>query len=238
MISIEMHSDLLFEQLFESESSTYTYLLADAKSYEAVIIDPVKETTERDIEVIQKLGLKLLYILETHLHADHITGADELRKKFGAKTGISQAAKVTCADLQLTDGQNISFGKFNLKAMTTPGHTNSCMSFYLGDRVFTGDTLLIGGCGRTDFQEGSAEKLYESVTQKLFTLPPDTIVYPAHDYSKKTSSSIEIEMKTNPRLGNSKTKEEFLKIMNTLKLSLPKKIHEALPANLACGRMA
>jgi sulfur dioxygenase len=229
-------ADIIFHQLFESESSTYTYIIADAESKEAAIIDPVLETVNRDLQLIQELNLRLLYILDTHVHADHITGAGELRTKSGAKTGISALAGVECADISLEDGQELMLGKKKITVIATPGHTNTCLSFYFEGIVFTGDTLLIRGTGRTDFQEGSSEKLFSSVTEKLFILPDQTKVYPGHDYKGFTSSTIGLEKAFNPRLGNSRSKEDFTKIMNELKLANPKKIHEAVPANLNCGK--
>lgn len=227
---------MIFHQLFEKESSTYTYLLADPITKEAVIIDPVLETVARDFKLIQELGLKLVYILDTHIHADHITGAGELRKLTGAKTCVSQGARVDCIDVTLKDEMVLSFGQYQIKVLETPGHTDSCISLYCHDRVFTGDTLLIRGNGRTDFQQGSSDRLYDSIHQKLFKLPPETKVYPAHDYNGLTSSTIEIEKKLNPRVGGQKTKAEFIEIMKNLKLAQPKKISEAVPANMACGK--
>lgn len=233
-----MHSnDIHFFQLFESESSTYTYLIADKKTNEAAIIDPVIETFDRDRKLIEDLDLKLMYIIDTHVHADHITAANELRKCKGAKTAVSVGAGVQCVDINLEDGQELLLGDKTIKAIATPGHTDSCMSFYFEDRVFTGDTLLIRGCGRTDFQQGSNEKLFHSVREKLFQLPEDTIVYPAHDYRGFTSTTIGLEKKFNPRLKLSNSFEDFKSIMNELKLAYPKKIDAALPANLACGNI-
>lgn len=229
-------STMLFYQLFEAESSTYTYLLGDRDTKEAVLIDPVQETVERDLRLLADLGLKLLFILETHVHADHITGADSIRSRTGGKTGISRQAAVRCADMLLQDGQILAFGQHSLKVLETPGHTPCSLSFYCGDRVFTGDTLLIRGTGRTDFQNGSAEDLFHSVRQRLFTLPPETSVYPAHDYKGHTVSSIAEEMQHNPRVGMQRSLAEFLKIMAELKLPPPKKINEAVPANLLCGK--
>jgi sulfur dioxygenase len=227
--------DLLFFQLFEKESSTYTYLLADSATKEAVIIDPVLETLERDLLLIEELGLKLSYILETHVHADHITSAGEIRRKTGAKIAVNSAYGLTCADRGLTDGDTISFGRHQLKVIHTPGHTKGCTSYHLGDRVFTGDALLVRGCGRTDFQGGSSETLFHSVREKLFTLPDETEVYPAHDYKGFTKTTIGAEKKFNPRLNLSLGQTEFLTIMANLKLQYPKKIDEAVPANLLCG---
>lgn len=226
---------MIFYQLFEKETSTYTYLLGDPKSKEAVLIDPVIETVERDLKLINELDLKLLYVLDTHIHADHVTSAGEIRKRLGIKTGVSQGAHVDCADLTLKEGSEIKFGSYTIKVFETPGHTDSCVSLYCSDRVFTGDALLIRGNGRTDFQQGSSDRLYDSVHKKLFTLPPETKVYPAHDYNGQTVSTIEMEMKHNPRIGIKKTKAEFIEVMKNLKLDEPKKIHEAVPANLACG---
>ena len=234
-MSAQPGSPLLFQQLFEKESSTYTYLVADRDTREALLIDPVYETVDRDLKLIDELQLKLVYVLETHVHADHVTAASELRKRRGAKTIVSKGAQVSCADRQVGDGDEIRLGRFVIKAIETPGHTDSCVSYHLDDRVFTGDALLIRGCGRTDFQQGSSEKLYESVTKKLFRLAPETVVYPAHDYKGFTSSTIGDEMRSNPRLGTSKTQADFVKIMSELKLEQPKKIQEAVPANLACG---
>lgn len=227
----------LFQQLFEAETSTYTYILGDSETKAAVIIDPVYETAERDWKILNEMGLKLTYILETHIHADHITGAGILKQKSSAKTALSKDARVECVDQALKDGDEIRFGAYSLKAITTPGHTNSCMSYYGQGMVFTGDTLMIRGCGRTDFQEGSSSRLYQSVTEKLFTLPPETVVYPAHDYKGITSSTIGIEKKFNPRLGGGNTEADFSKIMSELKLSEPKKIAIAVPANLRCGQV-
>ncbi len=227
----------IFYQLFEHESSTYTYIVADPVSKEAAIIDAVLETVERDLKLIEELGLKLKYVLDTHVHADHVTGAGEIRKRTGAKTALSELAKVACVDIPMKNGQELFLGDKKIKAITTPGHTDSCISFLFDGRIFTGDALLIRGCGRTDFQQGSADRLFESVREKLFALPDETQVYPAHDYKGQTSSNIELEKKFNPRLGISKSREDFIKTMSELKLAHPKKIHEALPANLACGNI-
>ncbi|MBC7658844.1 MAG: MBL fold metallo-hydrolase [Chitinophagaceae bacterium] len=227
---------MLFHQLFEAESSTYTYLLADRDSGAAVFIDPVIDTIERDLKLLDEYGLTLKYIVDTHVHADHITAADELRKRTGAQTCVSRHASLPCVDIELKEGQSLHFGPYEIGVLETPGHTQCSLSFTLGDRVFTGDTLLIRGCGRTDFQNGSAELLYKSVREKLFVLPPATRVYPGHDYKGQTSSSIEMEQRFNPRLKDGITLEEFVRIMSLLGLPVPKRIHEALPANLACGK--
>ncbi len=230
-----MSSGTLFFQLFEHESSTYTYIIADKVTLEAAIIDPVLETFKRDLELLKELNLKLKYILDTHIHADHITGANELRRITGAKTAVSHLAKIDCADINLIDNQELKLGDKIIKAIATPGHTHSCISFYFDEKVFTGDALLIRSCGRTDFQQGSSEVLFKSVREKLFTLPDDTIVYPAHDYKGFTSSTILLEKKFNPRLNLLKSYSEFKKIMDELNLPYPKKIDASLPANLECG---
>lgn len=230
-----MNSNLIFHQLFEKETSTYTYLLADAETREAVIIDPVVEMVDRDLQLIADLNLKLKLILDTHVHADHITGSGELRKKTGAKVGVSSAYDLACPDLHIEDGQEIRFGAHTIKAIHTPGHTSGCLSYQLGNMVFTGDALLVRGCGRTDFQEGSSEKLFHSVRDRLFSLPEDTIVYPAHDYKGFTKTSILLEKRLNPRLNTNISKDRFIEIMAGLKLAYPKKINEAVPANLQCG---
>lgn len=232
-----MRASSLFYQLFEHESSTYTYLIADPSTKEAALIDPVLETVDRDLKLVEELGLTLKYVLDTHVHADHITGAGEIRARTGAKSAVSEGAHVGCVDISLCDGDDLFLGGLKITAVATPGHTDSCMSFIFDGRVFTGDTLLIRGTGRTDFQQGSSEKLYQSVHEKLFKLPDETQVYPAHDYRGQTVSTIGLEKKFNPRLGAGKSKEEFIKIMSELKLANPKKIHEAVPANLACGKV-
>lgn len=229
--------DVFFYQLFESQSSTYTYLIADKETREAAIIDPVWETVDRDLKLIRELGLYLMYILETHIHADHITGASEIRKNTMAQTAASALAEIDCVDILLEDGRILPLGNKNIKAIATPGHTNACMSFLFEGMVFTGDSLLIRGTGRTDFQEGSASKLYDSITQKLFSLPDETKVYPAHDYQGFTNTTIALEKKLNPRIGGNRTKEDFQKIMRELQLTAPKKMHVALPANAGCGNL-
>lgn len=231
---------LIFHQLFEKDSSTYTYLLGDATSREAILIDPVLEMVDRDLKLIADLELNLTTVLDTHVHADHITGAGAIRDRMKGqtKTALSRSAGVACTDLPLDDGQELKFGSHLIRVITTPGHTNSCLSFYVpsGKMVFTGDALMIRGAGRTDFQQGSSDLLFDSVTRKLFSLPGETKVYPAHDYNGQTSTTIESEIKLNPRLGGGRTKEQFRKVMSELKLALPAKIHEALPANMSCGK--
>lgn len=228
---------VIFHQLFEKESSSYTYLLADPLTREAILIDSVLETVDRDLKLIAELGLKLLYVLETHIHADHITGSSEIKKRNGALSIVSKKAGVCCADIELSDGNEVKFGRFTLRVLETPGHTNESLSFYCEGMVFTGDSLMIRGTGRTDFQHGSSAELYESIYKKIFTLPDETRVFPAHDYNGMLSSTIKSEKQFNPRIGNNKSQEEFIQIMKDLKLADPKKIHEAVPANLACGQI-
>lgn len=239
--SVRLYSGLmesgapLFRQLFESESSTYTYLLADTDTREAVLIDPVLETVDRDLKLINELGLKLILAVNTHCHADHITGTGLLKKKvFGLKSCISKHSGAT-ADILLSEGDRIAFGKHCLMVRETPGHTDGCVTYVTGDQsmAFTGDALLIRGCGRTDFQQGCPKRLYESVHKKIFTLPGQCFIYPAHDYKGQTVSTVCEEKKFNPRL--TKTQDEFVNIMNNLNLPKPKKIDIAVPANLVCG---
>lgn len=231
-----MNSAILFRQLFDPESSSYTYLLADRKTKQGILIDPVKEQFERDIKLIQELGIKLKYVLDTHVHADHITSTGLFKAKFPAlKSVFGAAAEVSCADISIADGDELHFGSYAIKALATPGHTAGCTSFYAEGMVFTGDTLLIRGCGRTDFQQGDAEQLYHSVQQKLYTLDDETLVYPAHNYNGLMVSSIAEEKRFNPRLALDKSQSEFIDIMHNLNLAAPKKIGIAAPANGRCG---
>ncbi|HAD99638.1 MAG TPA: Zn-dependent hydrolase [Gammaproteobacteria bacterium] len=226
---------LFFRPLFEKESSTYTYLLADSDTKEAIIIDAVAETQQRDIGLIEELGLDLKYIIETHVHADHITSSCPLKQKFvNAQIVLGETNPVACADVLIKDGDNLQFGQYDITAMSTPGHTDGCMSFIVGDKVFTGDALLIRSCGRCDFQGGSAEKLFDSIS-RLFTLPDETYVYPAHDYGGRTVSSIWEEKAFNEMIGGGVDKAEFVRRVNAMELSLPAKIHVAVPANQVCG---
>lgn len=232
---MDLGERMILRQLFESESSTYTYLLADTDNKEAVLIDPVLETVDRDLKLIDELGLSLKLAVNTHCHADHITGTGLLKKRVsGLKSAISKQSGAT-ADILLSEGDKITFGKHCLTVRETPGHTDGCITFVTGDQniAFTGDTLLIRGCGRTDFQQGCARTLYESVHLKIFTLPEQCLIYPAHDYKGQTVSTVGEEKKFNPRL--TKTLEEFMDIMSNLNLSKPAKIDIAVPANLVCG---
>lgn len=230
-----MRKNLIFRQLFDYETWTYTYLLADRESGEAVLIDTVKEQAERDLGLLSELGLKLKYVLDTHVHADHVTGAAKLREATGAKTGVSRAGGVAAADLQLEDGQELSYGPFRLKVLATPGHTNTCLSFYSEGMVFTGDTLFVRDVGRTDFQQGSNENMFRSIREKLFALPGETLVYPGHDYHGHQLSTIAEERDHNPKVGEKNTYEEFRAQMEAMKLGPPKRLHIAVPANLRGG---
>lgn len=228
---------MLFRQLFDSDSATYTYLLADEKSREAVLIDPVREQFERDLQILEDLELKLVHTIETHVHADHVSSSGMLRQRLGSRSVMSIHGGAGCADHLVEDGDHVRFGEHRLEARLTPGHTNGCVSFidHEGRRAFTGDALLIRGCGRTDFQQGNAGTLYDSITTKLFTLDGDYAVYPGHDYAGRTMSTIDEEKRLNPRLGNGNTKAQFVQIMASLRLPEPKKMHLAVPANLECG---
>lgn len=228
---------MLFRQLFDLESSTYTYLLADEATREAVIIDPVLEQVERDLRLVRELELTLLYALDTHVHADHVTANGTLRQRVGAKTVLSERAGVGYADVYVKDGDRLRFGRYELEVRETPGHTSGCVTYVTGDRrmAFTGDALLIRGSGRTDFQQGNAHTLYRSVHEKIFALPDDCLLYPGHDYQGRTVSSVGEEKKHNPRLGGGRSEAEFVDIMQKLELAYPKKIDIAVPANLYCG---
>ena len=221
-------------QLFDAASSTYTYIVFDETSRDAIIIDPVDVQLERDLATLRQFGLKLCWTVETHAHADHITSAGQLAELAGAKTAAPQGCGIDTAAVQLKDGDTLQFGGEQLKALHTPGHTAGSMSFLWRDHVFTGDTLLINGCGRTDFQSGSAEALYHSLTQVLFALPDTTTVWPGHDYQGRTHSSIGAEKTGNVRVAG-KTQAEFSAIMAALHLPKPRRIDEAVPANLSSG---
>lgn len=221
-------------QLFDSESSTYTYLLVDPHSGDAVIIDPVDHQLERDLAAIRVQNARLVWVIETHAHADHITSAGQLIEHTGAQAATPAGCGIQPAARQLQDGDTIEFGEEKLTAIHTPGHTAGSMSFLWRNHVFTGDTLLIDGCGRTDFQSGSADALYTSITERLFSLPPETIVWPAHDYKGRTHSSIGHERAHNSRLAN-RSRADFVALMDALHLPKPRRIDEAVPANLWLG---
>lgn len=228
---------MLFRQLFDTETSTYTYLLADEETREAVIIDSVRDQVERDVQVANELNLKVLYSLETHIHADHVTGSGVLRHRLGLKTVTSKHGGADCSDLHVDDGDVIKFGKHAIEVRATPGHTDGCLTFVVAHEkmAFTGDALLIRGTGRTDFQQGSPQKLYRSIKDKIFSLPDDTTLYPGHDYKGRMSTTVGEERAHNPRIKDGTTEAQFTEIMNNLKLAKPKKIDEAVPANLHCG---
>lgn len=230
---------MLFRQLMDPETSTWTYLLADEETREAVLIDPVIEQVERDLTLLKELDLKLAWALDTHVHADHVTALGTLRERTGCRTGISaRAGTAGCSDALLREGDRVSFGRYALEVLETPGHTDGCVTYVTADRamVFTGDALLIRACGRTDFQQGDARTLYRSVRGKIFSLPDGAMVYPGHDYKGRTASTVGEEKRWNPRLGLARSEDEFVGIMANLKLAYPKKIDVALPANLQCGR--
>ena len=231
---------MIFRQLFEPLSSTYTYLLGCTETLSAVLIDPVMVTIERDLDVIRQLGLTLRYTLETHVHADHITSALAIKKQTASQQAPCQIVVpafdgLTCADIALQDGDVLSVGQLQIKGLHTPGHTAGHFAYLCKDRVFTGDALLIDGCGRTDFQGGDSAALYHSVTEKLFSLPDDCLVYPGHDYQQRCVSSIAQEKQRNPRLGAGRSLAEFQSIMANLNLPHPKFMDYAVPGNQQCG---
>jgi len=228
---------MLFRQLFDQDTWTYTYLIADRNTKEAVLVDPVIEKVERDFKLLNELGLTLKYCLETHVHADHITGTGKLRELTDCGGIVPENAQVTCASHHIKHGEMLNVGEIELQAIATLGHTDSHMAYLVnGDRILTGDALLIRGCGRTDFQSGDAGTLYDSVTKRLFSLPDETLVYPAHDYRGHMVSTIGEEKQWNPRFVG-RTREQFIEFMNNLNLPDPKKIMEAVPANEQCGNV-
>lgn len=227
---------MLFRQLYDKESSTYTYLLADLELREAILVDPVLEQVERDLKLLKELDLSLRYCLETHIHADHITGTGKLREITGCLGIVPANADADCANRHIQDEEDLELGAVIVEAIATPGHTDSHMAYLVnGERVLTGDALFIRGCGRTDFQSGDAGTLYDSVTTRLFTLPDTTLVYPAHDYRGHTVSTIGEEKRWNPRFVG-RDRNNFIQLMNNLDLPNPKKMMEAVPANEQCGR--
>jgi sulfur dioxygenase len=229
---------LLFRQLYDMDSGTFTYLLADDRSLSAVIIDPVFEQHERDLALIDELGLTLEFSIETHCHADHVTAAYLLRQRTGCKTAASAAAGIEGLDITLAAGEAVQFGGQTLEVLATPGHTDGCISLLHRNagKVFTGDALLIRGCGRTDFQQGSAARLFESITRELFTLPDSTEVYPGHDYVGRSSSSIGEERRLNPRIGGGANLTDFVSYLDNMRLPHPRKIDIAVPANVHLGK--
>jgi sulfur dioxygenase len=229
---------VIFRQLFDQQSSTYTYLLADEASRQAVLIDPVYEQARRDAALLGELGLELAWTLETHVHADHVTGAWLLKQRLGSRIAVSALGGAQGADLLLKDLDLVHFGKRHLEARATPGHTAGCLTYVLDDRMaaFTGDALLIRGCGRTDFQGGDAHALFRSVRGRIFSLPDACLVYPGHDYRGLAATSVGEEKRFNPRLGESIGEQDFVVYMQNLGLAHPKAMAQAVPANLKCGR--
>lgn len=226
---------MIFRQLFEPLSSTYTYLLGCEETGQALLIDPVIVAMDRDLAEVQRLGLSLAYTLDTHIHADHITAALEIRKRVGSRIAGPAFDRLPCTDVEIEEGKPFEVGSLAFEPIHTPGHTDGHFAYRLGDRVFTGDALLIEGCGRTDFQNGDTDTLFRSVRDKLFKLPDDCLVYPAHDYNQRRVSSIGQEKKRNPRLGEAKNLEQFREIMAGLNLPYPRFIDYALPGNRQCG---
>ena len=222
---------MIFEQLFDTKSSTYTYIISSGEGREALIIDPVIEHTNEYLKILEKLKLKLVKVIDTHIHADHITALNELNKRTSCTRIMGENSKSEVIDIKVKDNEKINIENIELKAMYTPGHTDCSYSYLMNDRVFTGDTLLINGTGRTDFQNGSSFDAYDSLFNKLLNLPEKTLVYPAHDYNGKKFSTIETERNNNPRLQVS-SKEEYAEIMENLKLANPKMMDVAVPANV------
>ena len=222
---------MIFEQLFDTKSSTYTYILSSGKGREALIIDPVLEHTDQYINLLNKLELKLVKVIDTHIHADHITGLNELSERTNCTKIMGENSKSEVVDLRVKEDENVKIDNINLKVMYTPGHTDCSYSYLMNDRVFTGDTLLINGTGRTDFQNGNARQQYDSIFNKLLKLPENTMVFPPHDYNGKKHSTIGSERKNNPRLQVNSV-DQYVEIMNNLKLANPKMMDVAVPANL------
>jgi glyoxylase-like metal-dependent hydrolase (beta-lactamase superfamily II)/rhodanese-related sulfurtransferase len=228
---------LIFRQMYDATSSTYTYLLADSRTREAVLIDPVFEQVRRDGALVEELGLKVLYTLDTHVHADHVTGAWMMKQRLGSRIGVSAASGAEGADRLLKPGEKVVFGDHHVEVRATPGHTHGCVTYVLDDktRAFTGDCLLIRGSGRTDFQQGSAHAMFHSVHEQIFTLPDECLLFPAHDYRGLTVTSVAEEKRFNPRLGGTVGEDDFVGYMSNLNLPHPKQIDIAVPANLKCG---
>ena len=226
---------IIFRQLFEPLSSTLTYLIGCPDTRQAILIDPVYPAWERDLAVVQSLGLKLAYTLETHVHADHITSALRLKQEVGCKIAFPAVDRLPCADIGIEEGRPLLVGSVTIHPLYTPGHTNDHFTYQWEDRLFTGDALLVDGCGRTDFQNGDAPTLYRSIHEKLFLQSDDCLVYPAHDYHERRVTTIGQEKKRNPRLKEGIGMNEFLRIMRELDLPYPKFIDHAVPGNQQCG---
>jgi len=227
---------MIFRQLFDQESSTYTYLLGDTATGAAALVDPVLEQADRDLALVQELGLRLTHVLETHVHADHVTAAGLLRQRTGCRT-VGSPSGAACTDLSVQDGDIIHIGGLEARVIATPGHTDDSLTYHIGDKLFTGDALLIRTCGRTDFQNGDAGALFDAIHGRLFTLPDSTHVYPGHDYKGRTVSTIGEEKQHNARLAG-RTRDDFISLMAGLNLPPPKKLDQAVPANRACGQAA
>ena len=227
---------MIFRQLFDRDTCTYTYLLGDPRTREAILVDPVNTLADRDAALVGELGLKLVATVETHVHADHITGAWRLKARTGANIVVPATSGLSAADRLIHHDEVLRFGDLGVRALATPGHTSTCTSYLAEGLVMTGDALLVRGCGRTDFQEGSAATLYDSVHGQLLSLPDDTHVYPGHDYKGHTRSTVAEERAFNPRLGGGRSREDFVAIMDDLKLDYPRYIQVALPGNRALGR--
>jgi len=228
---------MIFRQLFDAASSTYTYLLADEKTHEGVLVDPVFEQHARDMALVRELGVKLVMTIDTHCHADHVTGAWLMKHDLGSRIALSPAYGASNIDIGMQHGDELRFGEHVIDVRATPGHTSGCTSLVVRDHemVFTGDALLVRGAGRTDFQSGDPEVLYYSITEQLFSLGDETIVYPAHDYEGRTSTTIGEERRFNPRIGGKARVEDFVGYMQNLGLPHPKQLAIALPANMRAG---
>ncbi len=225
---------MIFKQVFDTKSSTYTYLIASAKGREAVIIDPVIENVEHYINLLNELDLKLVKVIDTHIHADHVTGASKLKQITNCSTLMGEHTPADTVEIKVKDGEDIKIDNFNIKSLYTPGHTSDSYSFLLNNNLFTGDTLLINATGRTDFQNGNSRDAYNSLFNKLLKLPDETLVYPGHDYNGKFSSTIGNEKKFNPRLQVNSV-EEYVDIMSKLNLSKPKLIESNVKRNIQLG---
>ena len=222
---------MIFEQLFDTKSSTYTYIISSGKGREALIIDPVIESTDKYIKILKNLDLKLVKVIDTHIHADHISGLNELSKRTKCSKIMGEKSSSEVLDIRVKDNEKIKIENIELISMYTPGHTDCSYSFLMNDRIFTGDTLLINGTGRTDFQNGDSVAQYHSLFDRILKLPEKTIVYPAHDYKGNKSTTIGEQKKTNPRL-QVESVDEYVNIMQNLKLDRPKMMDIALPANI------
>lgn len=231
---------MIFRQLYDDTSSTYTYLLGDESSREAIIIDPVFEQVKRELALLRELDLELKVVADTHAHADHVTAAWIMKQHTGCQIALSAAVGARNVDIALHHGDRFGVRGISLEVRSTPGHTDGCNTYVLEDRsmAFTGDALLIRGCGRIDFQQGDASRLYHSITEQIFTLPDDCILYPAHDYNGRTRSSVAEEKQHNPRVGGEVNETDFVYYMKAMQLPHPKKIDEALPNNMRCGEPA